>query len=71
MNVLHILALQSADPNCYVLAEREISDYLQTPGASPEELGEAIERKAGASRVCVEFWTAIKEFVSRGRLDEP
>ncbi len=68
--MLHILALQSADPNCYVLAEREISDYLQSPGASLEELIEAVDRKVRASRVCIEFWTAILEFV-RGRPDEP
>jgi hypothetical protein len=71
MNVLRILALKSADPNSYLLAEREFSGYLQGPGASPEELNEAIDRKAEASRVHVEFWTTMKEFVSRGRPDGP
>jgi hypothetical protein len=70
MNVLHILALQSADPNSYLLAEREISGYLQSPGASLEKLNEAIDRKAEASRVHIEFWTTMQDFVSRGRPDE-
>ena len=71
MNVLQILALQSADPNSYLLAEREISGYLQSPDASLEKLNEAIDRKAEASRVHNEFWTKMQEFVSRERPSEP
>jgi len=71
MNVLHILAQQSADANSYVLAEREIGEYLKGPGASLEKLNEEIDRKAGTGRVCTEFWTAMQEFVSRAQLDEP
>jgi hypothetical protein len=52
------------------LAEREISGYLQSPGASLEKLNEAIDRKAEASRVHIEFWTTMQKFVSRGRADE-
>ena len=70
MNVLHTLALQSADPNSYVLVEREISGYLQSPGASLEKLNEAIDRKVEASRLLLEFWTTMREFVSRKRPDE-
>jgi hypothetical protein len=67
MDVLHILALQSADPSCYALAEREISGYLQSPGASLERLNEAIDRKA---ETCTEFWKAMQEFVSRPGVDQ-
>lgn len=70
MDVLHVLALQSSDPNCYVLAEREIGGYLQSPGASLEKLNEAIDREAETSRHYIEFWTTMQEFVSRGRPDE-
>jgi hypothetical protein len=69
MNVLHILALQSADPNCYVLAQRD--GYLQSPGASLVKLNEAIDRKVETSRIYIEFWTTMQEFVSRGRPNEP
>jgi hypothetical protein len=71
MNVLNILSLQSDDPNCYVSAERQISRYLQSPGASLEKLSEAIDRKAETSRVYIRFWTTMHEFVSRGRPGEP
>jgi hypothetical protein len=71
MNVLHILALQSADPNSYLLAEREMGAYLKSPGASLEKLNEAIDRKAETSRVHIQFWTTMQEFVSRGQPNEP
>jgi hypothetical protein len=38
MNVLRALALQSADPNCIVLGEQEITQYLQGSKASLQKL---------------------------------
>ena len=66
MNVLNILALQSADPNSFVLAEREMSEYLKSPGASLEKLNEEIDRKAETTRICTEFWKSMQEFLGRG-----
>ncbi len=65
MDVLHALALQSTNPNCYVLAEQEISRYLQSPEGSLEKLNEAVDKQAEVSRHRVEFWTTMQEFLSR------
>jgi hypothetical protein len=70
MNVLNILALQSADQSRYVLAERAISEYLKSPGASLHKLNEEIDRKAETTRIGVAFWTTMQDFVSRTRSDE-
>ena len=70
MDALRALALQSANPNYYPLAEKEISQYLQSSGASLQRLREAIDREAETSLEYVTFWTTMQEFVSRPRADE-
>ena len=55
---------QSADPNWYLLAEREITQYLQSSEASPQKLREAIDREAETSQDYVTFWTTMQELVS-------
>jgi hypothetical protein len=64
MDVLRSLALQSSDPNWYLLAEREITRYLQSSGASLQNLQEAIDREAEASEDYVTFWTTMQELAS-------
>jgi hypothetical protein len=64
MDALRALAIQSADPNWYLLAEREITQYLQSPEASPQKLLEAIDREAETSQDYVTFWTTMQELVS-------
>ena len=64
MDALRALAIQSADPNWYLLAEREITQYLQSPEASPQKLREAIDREAETSQDYVTFWTTMQELVS-------
>jgi hypothetical protein len=71
MNVLNILSLQSEDPNSYVSAERQISGYLQSPGASLEKLSEAIDRKAETSRVYIRFWTTMGLLPTSGATVKP
>ena len=50
MDVLRRLAKETEDPNCVVLAEREIHDYLQNEidalRAALERLGKAIDEEA-------------------------
>jgi len=70
MDVLRALSLQSADPNWYSLAEREIVHYLSGSGASLQNLQDAIDREAEASDNYVTFWTTLQEFVSTVRPDE-
>ena len=65
MNVLRALALQSADPNCIVLGEREIAQYLQSPQASLPKLRKAIDREAETFQQYATFWTTMQEFVGR------
>jgi hypothetical protein len=65
MNVLRALALQSADPNCIVLGEQEITQYLQSPKASLQKLREAVDREAKTSQQYATFWTTLQEFVDR------
>jgi hypothetical protein len=64
IDTLRALAPQSADPKCYLLAERSIAEYLRSPGASLENLSGAINRAAETSETDITFWTAIQEFVS-------
>jgi hypothetical protein len=63
MDALHALSVQSADPNSYELAEREIRQYLQSPEASLQNLRESIDREAETSQVDITFWTTMQEFV--------
>jgi hypothetical protein len=63
MDALRALAIQSADPNWYLLAEREITQYLQSSEASPQKLREAIDREATTSQDYT-FWTTMQELVS-------
>jgi hypothetical protein len=65
MNVLRALALQSADPNCIVLGEQEITQYLQGSKASLQKLRAAIDREAGTSQQYATFWTTMQKFVDR------
>ena len=69
MDALRALSLQSADPNWYLLAEREITQYLQNPEASLKKLSEAIDREAETSEEYVTFWTTMQELVSDLRPD--
>ena len=64
MDALRALAIQSADPNWYLLAEREITQYLQSSEASPQKLREALDREAETSQDYVTFWTTMQELVS-------
>ena len=64
MDALRALAVQSADLNWYLLAEREITQYLQSSEALPQELREAIDREAETSQDYVTFWTTMQELVS-------
>jgi hypothetical protein len=63
MDALRALAVQSADLNWYLLAEREITQYLQSSEALPQELREAIDREAETSQDYVTFWTTMQELV--------
>ena len=69
MDALRALSLQSADPNWYLLAEREITQYLQNPEASLQKLSEAIDHEAEISEEYVTFWTTMQELVSDLRPD--
>jgi hypothetical protein len=64
MDTLRALAQQSANPNCYLLAEREIREYLKSPSVSLQELSSAIDREAETSPHYITFWTTMQEFVS-------
>jgi hypothetical protein len=64
MEALRALAFQSADPNWYSLAEREVTQYLTSSNASPQKLREAIDREAEAPTDYVTFWTTMQELVS-------
>ena len=64
MDALRALAIQSADPYWYLLAEREITQYLQSSEASRQKLREAIDREAETSQDYVTFWTTMQELVS-------
>jgi hypothetical protein len=64
MDTLRALAPQSADPDCYLLAERSIAEYLQSPGASLQKLSGAIDRDVEISKTDISFWTTMQEFVS-------
>jgi hypothetical protein len=64
MDALRALALQSANTNSYPLAEREITQYLQSPGALVQKLREAIDREAETSQHYSTFWATMQEFVS-------
>lgn len=70
MDVLRALAQQSANPNCYVLAEQEIGEYLKSPRASLQELSSAIDHEAETSQHDIPFWTTMQEFVSTLRPNE-
>ena len=67
MDALRAVSLQSANPNWYPLAEREIVQYLNGPDASLQKLQEAIDREAEASQHYVTFWATMQEFVSTVR----
>jgi hypothetical protein len=67
MDTVRSLAQQSANPNCYLLAEREIREYLESPKASLQELRCAM---AETSQHYLTFWTTMQEFVSTLRPDE-
>ena len=64
MNTLRALAQQSADPSWYLLAERCITEYLRSPGASLQGLASAIDREAETSQTDIGFWTTMQELVS-------
>jgi hypothetical protein len=65
MNVLRALAEQSSDPNCYLLAEQQIAEYLQNPGASLEKLSGAIDHEAETwLNLIVEVAKALSVFVA-------
>jgi len=70
MDALRALSIQSADPNWYPLAEREIVRYLSGADASLQKLREAIDREAEASQHYVTFWTTMQEFASTLRSNE-
>jgi len=69
MDTLRALAQQSSDPNCYLLAEQRIAEYLQNPGAALEKLSGAIDHEAETSQHYIAFWTTMQEFVSTLRPD--
>ena len=64
MDALRALAIQSADPNWYLLAEREITQYLQSSEASPQKLREAIDREAETSQDYVTFWPPCRSLLA-------
>jgi hypothetical protein len=65
MDVLRALAIRSPDTNWYGLADREIAKYLQSPGASLQNLEEALGREAETSEDNVTFWKAMQELTSK------
>ena len=70
MDTLRTLAQQSANPNCYLLAEQEIGEYLKSLRASLQELSSAIDHEAETSQHYIPFWTTMQEFVSTLRSDD-
>jgi hypothetical protein len=66
IDVLRVLAPQSiSSANWLVLAEREVTRYLEGPDASLQNLKLAIDREAEASPRYATFWTTVQEFVRR------
>jgi len=55
MDALRAISLQSADPNWYPLAEREIVRYLSSADGSLQKLQEAIDHEAEATQNYVTF----------------
>jgi hypothetical protein len=69
MDVLRRLAKEANDPNCVVLAEREINDYLKPEidalKAAIERVGKAIDEQA-ATGEC-EDWSLMVGYVQSCR----
>jgi hypothetical protein len=69
MDVLRRLAKETDDPNCVVLAEREINDYLRSEidalKAAIERVGKAIDEEAANSQG--EDWSLMVGYVQSCR----
>jgi len=69
MDVLRRLAKETDDPNCVVLAEREINDYLKTEidalKAAIERIGKAIDEEAAKGQG--EDWSLMVGYVQSCR----
>ena len=69
MDVLRRLAKEADDPNCVVLAEREINDYLKTEidalKAAIERIGKAIDEEAAKGQG--EDWSLMVGYVQSCR----
>jgi hypothetical protein len=69
MDVLRRLATEADDPNCVVLAEREINDYpkieIDALKAAIERVGKAIDEEAAKGRG--EDWSLMVGYVQSCR----
>ena len=69
LETLRRLAKETEDPNCVVLAEREINDYLQNEidalKAAIERVGKAIDEEAAKGRG--EDWSLMVGYVQSCR----
>jgi hypothetical protein len=69
MEILRRLARETEDPNCVVLAEREINDYLRNEidvlRAALERVGKAIDEEAAKGQG--EDWSLMVGYVQSCR----
>jgi hypothetical protein len=63
LQTLRFFAIKPNDPNCVILGELRIREYLKSPTASPQRLSSAIDEQVQATQGDNRFWTKMQKLI--------